>query len=385
MKILFITDKSIVGGATVALLNMVRELKKNAKFEPTVITVLENELNSQLNSMEIYNFADNHVEAMQEISKGRLPIFAQTIRAYFKLCICHKESISIIEKKINVAEYDIIHTNSARSDIGCYLAQKYNKLHIMHIREFGTLDYGCKYIHPNYIEFLNSSVDRFVSVSNAVKEYWISIGLDSKKIETIYDGVDADNYPDLYRDYSKKELKIICVGSIRKSKGQYQIIEALGKLPRNIRDHVSLSLYGWSAEKYIEELKELAKSIGVEERVCFMGVSENISNVLKDYDIGITASKSEGFGLVTNEYMLSKMGIIVANTGASPELVKNKDTGLVYKFGDSQDLASRIHDFYLNRDLLKNCAVNARNYALEHFTSTINTRHIIKLYESYLN
>ena len=43
MKILFITDKSIVGGATVALLNMVRELKKNAKFEPTVITVLENE------------------------------------------------------------------------------------------------------------------------------------------------------------------------------------------------------------------------------------------------------------------------------------------------------------------------------------------------------
>ena len=109
MKILFITDKSIVGGATVALLNMVRELKKNAKFEPTVITVLENELNSQLNSMEIYNFADNHVEAMQEISKGRLPIFAQTIRAYFKLCICHKESISIIEKKINVAEYDIIH------------------------------------------------------------------------------------------------------------------------------------------------------------------------------------------------------------------------------------------------------------------------------------
>ena len=75
MKILFITDKSIAGGATVALLNMVRELKKNTKFELTIITVLEDELNSQLNSMEIYNFADNHVEAMQEISKGRLPIF----------------------------------------------------------------------------------------------------------------------------------------------------------------------------------------------------------------------------------------------------------------------------------------------------------------------
>ena len=384
MKILFIADKSIVGGATVALINILCELKKHNTFEVAVVTVVENDLNRKLDSMGVYSFADHHVEAMQEISKGRLPIWIQEVRAYVKLCICHNRSVQEIEKKINVSEYDIIHTNSARTDIGCYLAVKYNKPHIMHIREFGTLDYGCKYIHPNYIKFLNKTVNQFIALSDAVKKYWISIGLEQDKIVTIYDGVNAENYLDVEHNYQDDILKMVCIGSIRKSKGQYQIIEALGKLPSNIRSNVSLSLYGWSTESYIDELKRLAKSMGVDSQVAFCGVCDNVPQLLNKFDVGITASKSEGFGLVTNEYMLSRLGVIAANTGASPELIHHKDTGLIYEFGNSEDLAVKIQEFYLNRDLLKNCSNNAKNYALKYFTSAINAENIIKVYRRCL-
>ena len=82
--------------------------------------------------------------------------------------------------------------------------------------------------------------------------------------------------------------------------------------------------------------------------------------------------------------MLSRLGVIAANTGASPELIRHKDTGLIYEFGNSEDLALKIQEFYLNRDLLKTCSNNAKNYALKHFTSAINAENIIKVYRRCL-
>lgn len=380
MNILFIADKSIIGGATVALLNLIRELREKNEISITVVTVNHNELNEKLDNMGVANFPDYHVEAMQEISRGRLPVIVQLLRARLKLFVSHHESIKKIEKEINVSDFDIIHTNSTRTDIGCYLAKKYNIPHIMHVREFGTLDYGCKYVHKNYIKFLNESVDLFIAVSDAVKEYWISIGLDKAKIRTIYDGVDVALFDGDKTTYEDETLNLISIGSIRPSKGQYQIIEALGMLPENIRQKVKLSLYGWSTEKYIEELKELAQKYCVEKQVHFGGAINNASEILGRFDVGITASKSEGFGLVTNEYMLSRLGVIVTNTGASPELIENEKTGLIYEYGNIKDLASKIKRFYENRDFLEKCADNARAQALEKFTSKKNADNTLEIY-----
>ena len=384
MNVLLIADKSIIGGATVALINLVDELTNVHQCNVTVITVQNNDLNIRLDEMGVTNIADYHCEAMQEIRGGRMPKWVRFTKAFITLTLSCRKSIHIIEKAVDIESMDIIHTNSARTDIGCYLAKKYHKPHVMHIREFGTLDYECKFIHPKYISFLNKTVDQFISVSEAVRTHWISLGLDDRKIQTIYDGVNSSEFDDEPKREQSPVLRLVCCGTVRKSKGQYQIIESLSYLPDEVKNHITLSLYGWVTEKNMNELNQLAADLNVDRCVRICGVSKNIPTILKEHDVGITASTAEGFGLTTNEYMLSKLGVIVSNTGANPELITDGVTGLIYQYGNSRDLANKIQRFYFDRQLLSYCRENAALYAQENFTSKINAERIIKKYNEVI-
>lgn len=378
MNILYITDKAIIGGATVAFLNLVTELKDYEDVNVTVITVDNNELNRKLDELNIPNIADHHLEAMQEIYSGRLPYVYHKLKAMVKVRFNRIYSIKRIESTLNMNEFDIIHTNSARTDIGGFLSRKYAIPHLMHVREFGTLDYGCTFLHPGYINFLNRNVDKFISVSNAVRDYWISLGVDEKKISTIYDGVNAERF-EKKKFVDGDKLKLICCGSIRKSKGQDQIVDAIALLPEEIRKNVSLDLYGWPDQAFLNELFQKVKEYGLTEQIKYGGVSKDIPRLLLQYDIGLTPSKAEGFGLVTNEYMLAGLGVIVSDTGSNKELINNS-IGRHFEFGNIYDLAEKIKELYFNREKLVQLGSCAREYALNNFTSKINAKNMYREY-----
>ena len=118
MNVLLIADKSIIGGATVALINLVDELTNVHQCNVTVITVQNNDLNIRLDEMGVTNIADYHCEAMQEIRGGRMPKWVRFTKAFITLTLSCRKSIHIIEKAVDIESMDIIHTNSARTDIG---------------------------------------------------------------------------------------------------------------------------------------------------------------------------------------------------------------------------------------------------------------------------
>lgn len=383
MKILFISDVGIIGGATTSLLNLVRELNKYDNIDITVVTSEYSRVNKKLNELKIDNIADYHPEAMREIYQGKhLPLY-HIKKAYLEYYLKTIYSKYIIERYIDVKSFDIIHTNNIRTDIGCYLSQKYHIPHIMHVREFGTLDYGCTFLNSNYITYLNKNVDKYVSVSDAVKNHWISLGIDKSKILTIYNGVNSDRFKQ--KEYfSDLKLKLICCGSIRKSKGQDQIIEAIAMLPEDIKYNISLDLFGWPDKLFLEEILKMANEYGLDRQVNYGGICNDIPNLLLNYDVGITPSRAEGFGLVTNEYMLAGLGVIVSDTGSHKELI-NENTGLHFEFGNVKDLASKIEKLYYDRDEIKRLGNNARDYALNNFTSKINARNVYNMYLNLLN
>ena len=76
-------------------------------------------------------------------------------------------------------------------------------------------------------------------------------------------------------------------------------------------------------------MKKFAVRHGIAGQINFLGPRTDVHSMLGNYQIGLMCSKSEGFGLVTAEYMHAKLGVIASNTGASPELIDNEITGLV--------------------------------------------------------
>ncbi len=174
-------------------------------------------------------------------------------------------------------------------------------------------------------------------------------------------------------------------GGICETKGQHIAVEALNLRPEKIKSNIFIDFAGWYDPPYMPYLKEMIKKFGLEKQVGFIGDRKDIAEILCKYDIGLMCSKSEGFGRVTAEYMYSGLGIIAADTGASPELIMSNYSGVIYNRNDAKKLADKILMYYNDRRLLIEYGTNAHIEAEKRFTSLRNADDICEVYNELLN
>ena len=384
IKVLYILDYGILGGATKAFVTLVRQMKRQSII-PIVVTSDYNELNKQLEEIGIKTISVGHRTAIESFSFKKITwpysLLKLVVWYYYKECIAIKK----IKKGIDFSEIDIIHTNSARNTLGCRLAKMTGKPHIVHIREFGDKDFDCIRLNPRYISLLNRYTDRFISVSNAVRDYWNSKGITAKKNVTIYDGVDySDISESSDEDKRRPALRMVINGGVCEAKRQKLVVEAMKLLPEEVRSMIYLDIAGWGGKQYIAELLEDANNAGFGSQINYLGSIDDVHQRVGNSQIGLMCSRSEGFGLVTAEYMHGRLGVIASKSGASPELIEDGKSGLLFKAGDAESLANCIEKLYRDRDLLISLSRNAQIRAQVMFTQKKNAESVCDLYKEVL-
>jgi hypothetical protein len=84
-------------------------------------------------------------------------------------------------------------------------------------------------------------------------------------------------------------------------------------------------------------------------------------------DALLMCSRCEALGRVTIEAMLLGKAVIGANTGGTPELITNGVTGLLYQYGDIEDLKRAIRQLAADRALRARLGAAARAFAERQF------------------
>ena len=368
MRILFINDMYTVGGATKALCEMLIRLKKIG-HDPIVCTSFSDWFNEYLSSVGIMSIVDEHIPVMEVIPDciNNKNIWIQKRR--IKYFIKRFKSMRIIENSIDMRTIDIIHTNSIRNDIGCMLSKKYHIPHIAHVREFGIEHFSCKVHMPFYFYYLNMRCNKIITVSNALKRSMLKRGIIKNKICTLYDGVDFDGFIVNENNIMiNNRLNIVMVGGICETKGQGIALQALNHLPKDIYKNVYIDFIGWCDPSYMDRLNKYIINNGLYDHVRFLGEKKNVAKYLHNYNVGLMCSKSEGFGRVTAEYMYSGLAVIAADSGASPELIRNNERGLIYNRNDFNDLSEKIIKLYKNPELMRIYGRNAHIHAEKYYS-----------------
>lgn len=385
MNVIYICNRVEIGGATKAILSFI----KNAKgigLTPIVITPKKNgrvikfceKNNIECHYIKFYEIAYSfNTSKIKRIIKFML-------LPYFKLCnaIINNISLKKLNKKVDLNNIDIVHTNVGRDDFGILISKKYNIKHVFHLREYGVDDYNCKYLRKDIYKYFNNYTNQFIAVSNSIKNFYILKGIDSNKINVIYDGINNDKIirKDYIEDSNSKKISIVILSGISENKGQIQVIKALALIEKEIRDNIDLYLYGNGNMEYINTLKEFIMSNELQKQVHFMGYCDDVYEKLNKYDIAITPSKSEAFGLVTIEYMFAGLPVIVSNTGANPEIIKDNESGLIFEYNNIENLKEKILYLYNNESVRLKLSKNAFLEANKRFTIDINTKNIKSLY-----
>ena len=137
-------------------------------------------------------------------------------------------------------------------------------------------------------------------------------------------------------------MELIFVGRLIREKGVHLLLEALSRLPEEIRVHATVVGFG---PEY-DNLRARAEELGLEARVDFLGKRMDVSQLLEKADFFVhPATLQEGFGITLVEAMAAGKPCIASNGGAIPEVLDDR-TGFLFTLGSVSELAQKITEAY---------------------------------------
>lgn len=139
--------------------------------------------------------------------------------------------------------------------------------------------------------------------------------------------------------YSKDEKLLIYVAEMNANKNQTMLIKAL-KLVSEKRDNVRLLIAG--ADNYNGEYIRLAKELGVDKKVDFLGHREDIDDLLHISDIAVASSYREGLPVNVMEALACGLPVVLSDNRGHRVLGVNGENGYVVKVNDCETMAEKI-------------------------------------------
>ncbi len=123
----------------------------------------------------------------------------------------------------------------------------------------------------------------------------------------------------------------------------------------------------------------LARKLGVQDRIHFIGKQDNVNELLPLADLMLMPSEMESFGLAALEAMACCVPAIATQVGGVPELIESGQNGILCEIGDVHAMAHAAIDLLRDPARLEQMSKAARKTAQDHFCASS----IIGKYESY--
>ena len=199
-------------------------------------------------------------------------------------------------------------------------------------------------------EFIYRKAAVCIGASRAVGEYFRKIGC--KNVEVIPNGIDLKRFEGLERKPHEGFI-IMTIARLEKVKGVEYLIGALAKPGFCEKPGFSLLIIGDGAER--KNLENLAKNLGLEEKVKFLGQipNEKIPGYLTVADCFVLPSVKEGFGIAVLEAMAAGVPVVASRVGGILDIIEDGKTGSLVEPGNPQEIAKAIYDVYSGRKFAK--------------------------------
>lgn len=192
----------------------------------------------------------------------------------------------------------------------------------------------------------------FIANSMAVKKHFIKVdNVSSDRIHVIYNCVRENSTRAKEKRRGSSPLTVGMVANLnRKVKRAQDFIKAAARLHKFF-PKVRFLIVGDGPLRV--EMEALAKSFGLEKNLDFIGSVNEPLKIVRDFDVGVITSESEGFCNAILEYMASGVPVVVTDAGGNSELVEEGKNGFLYPVGDVKTLVQRIVTLLENPGLRK--------------------------------
>jgi glycosyltransferase involved in cell wall biosynthesis len=220
-------------------------------------------------------------------------------------------------------------------------------------------------------------VARVIAVSQAVADGLFEQDIFARdKIVVIHNGVDLDRFAKSREDDSPRRQKTggrLCVGTIGELapiKGQENFLRAAA-IVSSRRDDVDFVIAGEDKSRTGENrrlLETMIDELDLRQRVRIDGWADDVGELLSEFDVFVSASRSESFGIAMVEAMASGVPVVATMTAGAREIIDADKTGLLVPIGDAEALAAAICQLLDERNMRERLESNAQRMVSERFS-----------------
>lgn len=316
IKILYVVSGgTMTGGATKSFLTMLREARGSG-VEYEVVCPEEEGLAQYLRSEGVrVHVVPYRLWALPQMYR---PVDAvkwlPRLLMYWWINLKAVRSLTEIVRNFNP---DIVHENSSAVNIGYKLARKMDVPYVMHIREYGWPDF--KLAIPDVRKRISDARTYVIAITRDLMEYRNLNG--NERAEQIYNGIIS---ADTFRYRAEKSGYFLYAGKLNPGKGVSDLIDAYIEYARDTDNPLELHLAGESTMPgYEEALRGKVSDAGLDEKVKWLGVRDDVGSLMGEATATIVPSYREGLGRVLPEAMANGSLCVGRYTGGTREQIDN--------------------------------------------------------------
>ena len=211
--------------------------------------------------------------------------------------------------------------------------------------------------HPFYktaVTFSINKSDAVTSVSQSLKEDTQRLFNTKKEIKVIPNFIDIDKYQNNFKSCDRdllaqpNERVITHVSNFRPVKRISDVIEIFYKIQKEVPS--KLMMVGEGPER--KNAEQLCKTYQIEDKVVFLGNSNEVNKILCFSDLFLLPSQTESFGLAALEAMASGVPVISSNSGGIPEVNIEGVSGFLSPVGALDEMAENALKIIKDKDVL---------------------------------
>jgi len=229
--------------------------------------------------------------------------------------------------------------------------------------------------HDAYHKFIYRHVDcMLVSTLQMQQEAQTFLPIPAKHIQLLYLGCEKYSGPDDATTFSKTtcakaKFKIGLFGRIEHGKGQHLMLDALIALRKKNVSACCVIVGHIMDQNYYDELQDTIKQQNLSDSVQFMGFVDTPQQLMRNFDVVVSTTFHETFGLVLIEAMRQGICVLGANAGGVQEIIDDAINGKLFTTRDANDLAEQLYYIYNNPEQRKNMAQQGKLKADAHFSA----------------
>jgi len=281
---------------------------------------------------------------------------------------------------------DVLYGNTVRASVYTAAAARLvRRDFIWHMRDFWLSETEPRFVTVDRWgkRALCAAATHVIANSRATAQHLPCPG----RVTVIYNGVELslydprmDGLPFRQAHSIPRDAAVVgMVGRLRPWKGQKVFLRVLAAVQATHPDVWGVIVGGTPfgvEDAYPQELRALAHTLGVADRVVFTGHLEDVRPALAAMDLLVHPGDPEPFGRVVIEAMAMARPVVAFAQGALPEILRHGQTGFLVQPGDEEEMVAHILRLLRNPEQARRMGEEARRHVEARFTAERTAREV---------